>query len=74
MLPDTTLPEQTSPRNTCQKSVKQIKCTEMLPVEVFPGNICHNDSLFLTVPMKEYLSTNKELGAKSSSWSCICIP
>lgn len=35
MWPDTPLAEQTRPRNACQKSVKQIKFSEMLPVEVF---------------------------------------
>lgn len=32
----------------------------MLPVKVFLENICHDDSLFLSVPMKEYLITNKK--------------
>lgn len=32
----------------------------MLPVEVFLENICHNDSIFLTVPKEEYLIANKK--------------
>lgn len=71
---DTTLAEQTSPRNACQKSVKQIKFSEMLPAEEFPGNICHDDRLFLTVPMEEYPITDKKSGAKFSTWSCIYTP
>lgn len=59
---DTPLPEQTSPRNICQKRVKQIKFAEMLPVEVFPGNTCHDDSLFLSVPREQYLTTHKSQG------------
>ena len=74
MWPDTTLAEQTRPRNACQKSVKQIKFSDMLPVEVFPGNICHDDRIFPTVPMEEYPITDKKSGAKSSMWSCIYIP
>lgn len=32
----------------------------MLPVEVFPENMCHDDSLFPTIPMEEYLITDKK--------------
>lgn len=38
----------------------------MLPVEVFLQNICHDDSLFLTIPMEDYLLTIKKSACRKA--------
>lgn len=45
----------------------------MLPVEVFLQNICHDDSLFLTIPMEDYLFTTKSQHVEKLMYSIILM-
>ena len=50
----------TNQPKTCLPEKCETKLAEMLPVEVFLENICHNDSIFLAVPMEENLIATKK--------------